>query len=45
MYNQKVCFAYSFVTFTQLPAHLTHRYLIQGGDSIVLFLFFILDLQ
>jgi len=31
--------------FSQLPTHLIHHYLMQGGDSIVLFLDFILDLQ
>ena len=33
------------VTFSQLPTHLTHHYLMQGGDFIELFLHFILDLQ
>ena len=38
-------FCLQLVAFTQLPDYLTHHYLMQGGDSIVLFLHFVLDLQ
>jgi len=38
-------FCLQFITFTQLPTHLTHHYLMQGGDFMVKFSLFILDMQ
>ena len=45
MYNQKVCFVYSLLHLPNYPDHLTHHYLMQGGDTIVLSLNYIIDLQ